>query len=87
MSAFWMWLIGFYLLNLIISHQFCFTIRVLLIVLCKIGSFWHNWCSLSKVQNQKLNLNFYQMDFWFEFLDIHMNEKGTTCHDCCGLKS
>jgi hypothetical protein len=22
------------------------------------------------------------MDFWFEFLDIHMNEKKKTCHDC-----
>jgi hypothetical protein len=21
------------------------------------------------------------MDFWFEFIDIHMNEKTTTCHD------
>jgi hypothetical protein len=26
--------------------------------------------------------DFYQMDFWFEFLNIHMNEKGPTCHDC-----
>ncbi len=26
------------------------------------------------------------MDFWFEFLDIHMNEKTTTCHDCHGFK-
>jgi len=26
------------------------------------------------------------MDFLFEFLDIHMNEKGTTCHDCHGFK-
>ncbi len=25
------------------------------------------------------------MDFWFEFLDIHMNEK-TTCNDCHGFK-
>jgi len=25
------------------------------------------------------------MDFWFEFLDIHMNEK-TTYHDCHGFK-
>jgi len=22
------------------------------------------------------------MDFWFEFVNIHMNEKATTCHDC-----
>jgi len=21
------------------------------------------------------------MDFWFEFIDIDMNEKATTCHD------
>jgi hypothetical protein len=21
------------------------------------------------------------MDFWFEFLDVHMNEKEITCHD------
>jgi hypothetical protein len=26
------------------------------------------------------------MDFWFEFLNIHMNEKTTTCHDCDGFK-
>jgi hypothetical protein len=26
------------------------------------------------------------MDFWFEFLDIHMNEKTITCHDCHGFK-
>jgi hypothetical protein len=26
------------------------------------------------------------MDFWFEFLDIHMNEKVITCHDCHGFK-
>jgi hypothetical protein len=25
-------------------------------------------------------------EFWFEFLDIHMNEKGTTCHDSHGFK-
>ncbi len=24
------------------------------------------------------------MDFWFEFLNIHMNEKGPTCHECHG---
>jgi hypothetical protein len=28
--------------------------------------------SLLKVQNKNLNLKFHQMDFWFEFLDIHM---------------
>jgi hypothetical protein len=26
------------------------------------------------------------MNFWFEFFDIHMNEKTTTCHDCRGFK-
>jgi hypothetical protein len=26
------------------------------------------------------------MDFWFDFLDIHMNEKGQTYHDCHGFK-
>jgi hypothetical protein len=26
------------------------------------------------------------MDFWFEFLNIHMNEKGTTSHDGHGFK-
>jgi hypothetical protein len=26
------------------------------------------------------------MDFWFEFLDIHMNGKKKTSHDCHGFK-
>jgi len=26
------------------------------------------------------------MDFWFQFLDIHMNEKELTCYDCHGFK-
>ncbi len=26
------------------------------------------------------------MIFLFEFLDIHMNEKVTTCHECHGFK-
>ncbi len=26
------------------------------------------------------------MDFWFEFLNIHMNEKPITYHDCHGFK-
>jgi hypothetical protein len=26
------------------------------------------------------------MDFWFEFLNIHMNEKTVICHDCHGFK-
>jgi hypothetical protein len=41
---------------------------VFFIVLYEIDSFWHNKCSLSKVLNWNLNLKFYQMDFWFEFL-------------------
>jgi hypothetical protein len=28
-----------------------------------------------KLSNQNLNLKFYQMDFWFEFFDNHINEK------------
>ncbi len=42
--------------------------------------------SFLKVLNQNLNLQFHQMDFWFEFLDIHMNEKTITCHDYHGFK-
>jgi hypothetical protein len=26
------------------------------------------------------------MEFWFEFFNIHMNEKIITCHDCHGFK-
>ncbi len=26
------------------------------------------------------------MNFWFKFLNIHMNEKSITCHDCHGFK-
>jgi len=26
------------------------------------------------------------MDFWFELLNSHMNEKTITCHDCHGFK-
>ncbi len=43
-------------------------------------------CSLLEVLNQNLNLKFHQMDFWFGFHDIHMNEKTITCHDCHGFK-
>jgi hypothetical protein len=32
-------------------------------------------CSFLKVLNWNLNLKFYQMNFWFEFLDIHVIEK------------
>jgi hypothetical protein len=34
------------------------------------------------ILNQNLNLKYHQMDFWFEFFNIHMNEKTITCHDC-----
>jgi carbon starvation protein CstA len=27
------------------------------------------------------------MDFWFEFLDVHMNGKVITCHDCFKWKN
>jgi len=43
-------------------------------------------CSFVEVLNQNLNLKFHQMNFWFEILDIHMNEKTITCHDCHGFK-
>jgi len=26
------------------------------------------------------------MDFWFQFFNIHMNEKTITSHDCHGFK-
>jgi len=42
--------------------------------------------ALLNVFNQNLNLKFHQMDFWFEFLDIHMNKKTVTSHDCHGFK-
>jgi hypothetical protein len=63
-----------------------FIIWVLLIVLCKIDS--HPTCFYShlKVLNQNLKLKFHQMDFWFEFLNIHMNGKTITCHNCHGFK-
>jgi len=65
-------------------HQFCFIVWILLIILYKIDSFKRNMCSLSNVLNQ--NVNFYQMDFWFELFTIHMNEKWTICYDCYGFK-
>jgi hypothetical protein len=43
-------------------------------------------CSLSNIINQNLNLQFHQMAFLFEFLNIHMNEQVTTYHDCHGFK-
>jgi hypothetical protein len=42
--------------------------------------------SILKVPNQNKNLKFNQMNFWFEFLDIHMNEKAITYHDYHGFK-
>jgi hypothetical protein len=43
-------------------------------------------CSLLEDLNQNLKLKFHQVDFWFEFFDIHMNEKEITYHDCHGFK-
>jgi len=37
-------------------------------------------------KTQILNFKFHQMDFWFQFIDIHMNGKKKTCHDCHGFK-
>jgi hypothetical protein len=84
MNVFLMWLIGFFPIKFF-PYQLCFIIWVLLIVLCKFD-FYMMCCSILKVLNHKLNLKFYQMDCWFEFLDIHMNEKAITCHDCYGFK-
>jgi hypothetical protein len=50
----------------------------------QIDLFRHNRCSISNVLNQ--NIKFHQMDFWFEFFDICMNEQTTFCHDCHGFK-
>ncbi len=70
----------------IFSHQMCFIIWVLLIVLSKINSCLTHCCSFLEFLNQNLNLKLYQMNFWFEFLDIHMNEKTITYYDCHGFK-
>ncbi len=80
-----MWLISIYPLKSF-SHQIFFIIWVLLIILCKIDFCLTHRCSLLKVINQNLNLKFHEIYFWFEFLDIHMNEKTITCHDCHGFK-
>ncbi len=48
--------------------------NIYILVLCKFD-FYLTLCSLLKVLNQNLNLKFYQMDFRFKFLDIHMNGK------------
>jgi hypothetical protein len=57
-------------------------------VLYKIDFCLKRWCAFLKVLNQNLNLNlkFHQMDFLFEFFNIHMNEKAVTCHDHHGFK-
>ncbi len=60
----------------------CFIIWILLKVHCIIDSCLM-CCSLLKVLNQNLNINFHQMDFLLKFLDIHMNEKTITYHDYC----
>jgi len=43
-------------------------------------------CALLKVLNQNLNFKFHQMDFWFEFFNIHMNQIIIICHDFHGFK-
>jgi hypothetical protein len=63
---------------LIFSHQMWFIIWVLLIVFCKIDYCPTRSYTLFKVLNQ--NLKFHQMDFWFEFLNIQMNEEKKTCY-------
>jgi hypothetical protein len=84
MSVFLMWLIGFYFLKIFPS--------IFVYYMNPFDSHLQNWLflmqkvSLSKVLNWNSNLTFYQMDFWFEFFDIHMNEKKTTYHACHGFK-
>jgi hypothetical protein len=43
-------------------------------------------CSLLEVLNQNLKLKFSSNGFWFELLNIHINEKTITCHDFHGFK-
>ncbi len=79
-----MWLIGLYPLNFFpIKYVLLW---VLLIILCKINSCLTHWGAILKVLNQNLNLKFHQMDFWFDFLNIHMNEKIIFFCDCHGFK-
>jgi hypothetical protein len=75
-----------FILLIFSPHQMCFIIWVLLIVLCKINFCLTHYYSLLEVLNLNLNLKFYQMDFWFEFFEIHMNEKTITCYDCYDFK-
>ncbi len=49
----------------------------------KIDSFLYNRCTF-KGSKLKFKIKIYQMDFWFEFFNIHMNEKTRTCDDCIG---
>jgi hypothetical protein len=63
-----MWLIGFDPLNY-------FPIKYVLLYESKIDSYLTHCCAHLKVLNQNLNLKFHQMYFWFEFINIHMNEK------------
>jgi hypothetical protein len=80
MNVFWMWLIGFYFLKFLKSK--CFYYMNPFVSPLQIDLFWHNMCSFSNVLNENINIKFHQMNFWFEFLDIHMNEQTTFCHDC-----
>jgi hypothetical protein len=61
-----------------------FIIWVFFIVLCKKYSCLTSSYSLLEVLNQ--NFKLHQMDFWFEFLNIHMNKLFFCCHDCHGFK-
>jgi hypothetical protein len=80
-----MWLIGLYPFNFF-PIKCVFIIWVLLIVFCKVDSCLTYCCAFLEVPNQNLNLKFDQMDFWFEFINIHMNENAIICHDCHGCK-
>ncbi len=82
MTIFLIWFLSSWIFRI----KCVFIIWVLLIILCKIDSYLTHWYSFLKVLNQNLNLKFHQMDFWFEFLDIHMNKKTITSHDCHGFK-
>jgi hypothetical protein len=85
MGVFLMWLISLYHFSFFF-YQMHFIIWVLLITLCKINSCSMCCYSLLKVLNQNLNLKFHQMDFWFEFFEIRMNENTISCHDYHSFK-
>jgi len=84
MNIFKMWLICLY--PFFSPIKYVFIIWILLIVLCKIYSCLMHCYVFLEVLNKNLNLKFHQMDFLFEFLNIHMNEKTKTCHDYHGFK-